>query len=286
MARGTDQVENKAKKWRDAAYPHVAPVPTRKSRPADARPVAQPDRSRRPSSSSSSAIPSSTASTRTACNCPISTDDPRSSARRRSSRPRPGPARATCRRGIDVSPTTRSSRTPRSAIRSRCRLWKRDARLALRAAAEPQCRRSRMAGAILRDVRMAPGAVDGDQPRREINKASFYGLAKESADTVLPESPLFKPEYAQAWMRSTIRCAANALLDEAGLKEARRRRLSAAARRPDGADHRRDRRRERCEETDVLELVTDHWREGRHRALHRAPRSATSSAAASSPARS
>ena len=36
--------------------------------------------------------------------------------------------------------------------------------------------------------------------RREINMAVFFGLGKESADTVLPESPLFKPEFAKAWI--------------------------------------------------------------------------------------
>ena len=27
--------------------------------------------------------------------------------------------------------------------------------------------------------------------------AVFFGLGKESADTVLPESPLYRPEYAE-----------------------------------------------------------------------------------------
>ena len=44
------------------------------------------------------------------------------------------------------------------------------------------------------------------------------GSAKESADTVLPESPLFKPEYAKAWIAHDPD-QANALLDEVGLDE-------------------------------------------------------------------
>ena len=47
---------------------------------------------------------------------------------------------------------------------------------------------------LLQDVRVRRAlslAID----RREINMAVFYGLAKESADTVLPESRLFRPEY-------------------------------------------------------------------------------------------
>ena len=65
-------------------------------------------RSRRPSSSSSSATRSSTASTRTACSFPISTRCCSTSARRRSSRPRPARARATCSSSASTSPTTHS----------------------------------------------------------------------------------------------------------------------------------------------------------------------------------
>src|SRR5690606_38505123 len=68
---------------------------------------------------------------------------------------------------------------------------------------------------LFQDVRVRRGlsiAID----RTEINKAVFYGLFAESADTVLPESPLFKPEYKSAWaVHDPDR--ANALLDEAGL---------------------------------------------------------------------
>ncbi|TJV70676.1 MAG: ABC transporter substrate-binding protein, partial [Mesorhizobium sp.] len=52
---------------------------------------------------------------------------------------------------------------------------------------------------LLRDVRVRRAlslAVD----RREINLAVFYGLAQESADTILPESPLYRPEFAKAWV--------------------------------------------------------------------------------------
>jgi peptide/nickel transport system substrate-binding protein len=109
---------------------------------------------------------------------------------------------------------------------------------------------------LFQDVRVRRAlsiAID----RTEINKAVFYGLAAESADAILPESPLFKPEYKTAWSQHDPELA-NKLLDEAGLAEPRRRRLPPAAGRPHGADHRRDRRRSTLE-TDVLELVTDHW---------------------------
>ena len=68
---------------------------------------------------------------------------------------------------------------------------------------------------LLRDVRVRRAlslAID----RHEINMAVFYGLAKESADTVLPESPLYRPEFANAWIDHDPD-KANALLDEAGL---------------------------------------------------------------------
>ena len=51
---------------------------------------------------------------------------------------------------------------------------------------------------VIRDVRFRRAlslAID----RREINMAVFFGLGKPSADTVLPESPLYKPEFATAW---------------------------------------------------------------------------------------
>jgi peptide/nickel transport system substrate-binding protein len=93
--------------------------------------------------------------------------------------------------------------------------------------------------------------------RREINMALFFGLAKESADTVLPESPLFEPRFAAAWTNHDPVLAAK-LLDEAGLTE----------RDDDGFRLLQDGRRaqivietsgESTLESDVLELVTDYW---------------------------
>ncbi len=111
-------------------------------------------------------------------------------------------------------------------------------------------------GPLLQDVRVRRAlslAID----RREINLAVFYGLGRESADTVLPDSPLYKPEYQNAWTAHDPD-QANALLDEAGLK----------ARDDDGIRFLSDGRRaqiivesagEDTLETDVLELITDHW---------------------------
>ncbi len=110
---------------------------------------------------------------------------------------------------------------------------------------------------LFRDVRVRRAlsvAID----RTEINKVIFFGLGRESADTVLPESPLFKPEYAAAWAQHDPELA-NALLDEAGLGErdpADRRLL------PDGrlAGIVVETAGESTLETDVLELIRDHYR--------------------------
>ena len=136
------------------------------------------------------------------------------------------------------------------------RLWKRTqgSRVALLPnlnAADPVWR------SVLRDARVRRAlslAID----REEINKAVFYGLAKVSADTVLLESPLYRPEYAQAWATHDP-AQANALLDQAGLSA----RDDAGLRLlPDGRSAQIviETAGEGTMEPDVLELVTDHWR--------------------------
>jgi peptide/nickel transport system substrate-binding protein len=93
--------------------------------------------------------------------------------------------------------------------------------------------------------------------RREINLAVFFGLGKPSADTVLPASPLYRDEYANAYTNYDT-TAANILLDEMGLTQ----------RDSDGIRLLSDGRPaeiivetagEDLVETDVLELITDHW---------------------------
>jgi peptide/nickel transport system substrate-binding protein len=93
--------------------------------------------------------------------------------------------------------------------------------------------------------------------RTEINKAVFYGLAKESANAVLPESPLFKPEYQNAWAGFDP-ARANALLDEAGMPMDE---ATGLRRLPDGRQAKIiiEITGEYAFETDVLELLGDHW---------------------------
>ena len=107
---------------------------------------------------------------------------------------------------------------------------------------------------VLRDVRFRRALSLGIN-RHDINNVLFFGLAKESANTVLPESPLFKPEYAQAYANYDP-AEANKLLDEVGLDK----RDGAGYRLlPDG--RRADIIVETAEsdplDTDILELVGD-----------------------------
>lgn len=109
---------------------------------------------------------------------------------------------------------------------------------------------------LWRDVRVRRAlslAID----RREINQAIFYGLGRESANTMLPQSPLHRLEYQTAWTRFDLD-QANKLLDEAGL----------AKRDWDGIRYLPDGRRaelvvetagESTEQADVLALIRDNW---------------------------
>jgi peptide/nickel transport system substrate-binding protein len=110
--------------------------------------------------------------------------------------------------------------------------------------------------AAFRDVRVRRAlsvAID----REEINKVLFYGLARESADTVLPESPLFRPDYARLWTQHDP-ALAEALLDAAGLRRGK----GGERRLPDGrkAGIVVETAGESTLETDVLQLIADHYR--------------------------
>jgi peptide/nickel transport system substrate-binding protein len=109
---------------------------------------------------------------------------------------------------------------------------------------------------VLRDVRFRR-AVSLAINRDEINQAKFFGLSRPSADTVLPASPLYRDEYATAYTAYDPD-KANALLDEMGLDK----RSSDGIRLlPDGrrAEIIIETAGEDAVETDVLQLITDHW---------------------------
>lgn len=110
---------------------------------------------------------------------------------------------------------------------------------------------------LLRDVRFRRAlslAID----RHEINMVVYYGMVRPSANTVLPQSPLYKPRYQHAWTKYDIK-RANALLDEIGLTERNSENIRLM---PNGEplDLIVDTAGESTEQTDVLELVRDSWR--------------------------
>ena len=111
---------------------------------------------------------------------------------------------------------------------------------------------------LFQDVRMRR-AMSVAINRAELNKVIYFGLGRESADTVTPESPLFKEEYAAAWAQYDP-ALANSLLDELGLSERGGGGIRLLA------DGRKagivvESSGESTLETDVLELITDHMRE-------------------------
>lgn len=109
---------------------------------------------------------------------------------------------------------------------------------------------------LVRDVRFRR-ALSLSIDREEINEVLFLGLAIPANNTVLPASPLFKPEYQQQWAQFDV-AAANKLLDEIGLTKRDERGVRLL---PDGRPLAVivETAGENTEETDVLQLVHDSW---------------------------
>ena len=110
---------------------------------------------------------------------------------------------------------------------------------------------------LLRDVRFRRAlslAID----RSLVNQVLYFGLALESNNTVLPQSPLFRESYRSTWARYDRRAAAQ-LLDELGLKRTR----DGTRLLPDGRPLEIivETAGESTEQTDVLELIRETWRE-------------------------
>ena len=93
--------------------------------------------------------------------------------------------------------------------------------------------------------------------RYEINQVIYYGLAIEGNNTVLPESPLYKPYYRSKWAKLDLNTA-NQLLNDMGLtsRDSRGIRLM-----PDGRPLNLivETAGESTEQTDILELIHDSW---------------------------
>lgn len=134
-------------------------------------------------------------------------------------------------------------------------LWKRTQGSAMSIYPNLNCKDEVWRG-LFRDLRFRR-AISVAIDRHEINEVLFYGLGKESADTVLPESPLYREEYATAWMQHDPDLA-NQLLDEIGLTWGR----GGARYLPDGrkAGIVVETAGESTLESDMLELIADHWR--------------------------
>lgn len=111
--------------------------------------------------------------------------------------------------------------------------------------------------AIFQDVKVRR-AMSLAVNRREINQAIYYGLARESANTVVEESPLFREKYAQAYAQFDLK-EANRLLDQTALAK---RDSSGIRLLPDGrrAEIILETPGESSEQTDVLGLISDSWR--------------------------
>jgi peptide/nickel transport system substrate-binding protein len=111
---------------------------------------------------------------------------------------------------------------------------------------------------LVRDARFRQ-ALSLATNRYEINRVIYYGLAVEGQNTVLPESPLYKPEYRKNWTGFDID-AANALLDEMGLTRAG---LGGMRTYPNGdlIEIIVETAGTTTEETDVLQLIKDRWYE-------------------------
>jgi len=110
---------------------------------------------------------------------------------------------------------------------------------------------------LLRDVRFRRAlslAID----RSLVNQVLYFGLALESNNTVLPQSPLFRESYRSTWARYDRRAAAQ-LLDELGLKRTH----DGTRLLPDGRPLEIivETAGESTEQTDVLELIRETWRE-------------------------
>ena len=110
--------------------------------------------------------------------------------------------------------------------------------------------------ALMNDVRFRRALSIG-LDRHELNEQLYFGLAKPGNNTVLRESPLYKPVYDRLWTDHDPE-RANRLLDSIGLGK---RTEDGVRLMPDGRPMELvvESAGERIVETDAMELVRYHW---------------------------
>lgn len=110
---------------------------------------------------------------------------------------------------------------------------------------------------ILRDVRFRRALSIGID-RHDINKSVYFGLGRESNNTILDKSPLFKPEYQTKWAEYAPD-KANKLLDEMGLDKRDGRGIRTMQ---DGRpiEITVETGGEGTEESDILTPIAEHWK--------------------------
>lgn len=109
-----------------------------------------------------------------------------------------------------------------------------------------------------RDVRFRRALSLGIN-REDINNIIYFGLARPSNNTALPESPVYSEDRAMLWAEHDPD-QANALLDEIGLTERNRDGIRLLPNgRPLGIIV--ESAGERSEEIDALQLIADNWRD-------------------------
>ncbi len=111
--------------------------------------------------------------------------------------------------------------------------------------------------ALMRDLRFRR-ALSLAVNRHEINQVIYFGLAIEGQNTVLPQSPLYQPNFRQAWAQYDVR-EANRLLDLIGLTKRGGDNVRLL---PDGRPMELivEYSGELPQSPDVLELIRDSWR--------------------------
>jgi peptide/nickel transport system substrate-binding protein len=110
---------------------------------------------------------------------------------------------------------------------------------------------------LMRDARFRH-ALSLATDRAQVNQVLYFGLANESNDTVVEQSPLYKKDYQTRWAKYDKK-AAEKLLDAIGLKRG----ADGIRTLPDGRPMEIivETAGESTEQTDVLEMLRETWRE-------------------------